>query len=115
MAAQAVIGGGRVGNGQYPWMVRLSTGCDGTLVAPAAVLTAAHCLGRGPMTAWAGATDLRAATSVPVTAVRRAPDYDPVTQRSDWAVLRLKWPLALPTVALRSEEHTSELQSRRDL
>ncbi len=97
--AHAVMGGDRAG-GQFPWMVRLSTGCDGTLVAPRVVLTAAHCLARGPMTAWVGATDLRAATPVPVTATRRAPGYDPGTERSDWAVLRLARPVSLPTVAL---------------
>jgi secreted trypsin-like serine protease len=98
--AHAVLGGGRVGGDQFPWMVRLSTGCDGTLIGPRVVLTAAHCVSRGPMTAWAGASDLRAATPVPVTAIRRAPGYDPATQRSDWAVLRLGRPLPLPTVAL---------------
>ena len=102
--AHAVMGGSRVAGAPYPWMVRLSTGCDGTLVAPRVVLTAAHCLGGGAMTALVGASDLQAATPVAVTAVRRAPGYDPVTNQADWALLRLARPLALPTVSLAASD-----------
>ncbi|HEV2812845.1 MAG TPA: serine protease [Solirubrobacteraceae bacterium] len=38
------MGGGTVPPGAYPWIVAMSRGCGGTLVAPDRVLTAGHCV-----------------------------------------------------------------------
>jgi secreted trypsin-like serine protease len=43
-ARAAVVGGTEVAPGRYPWMVALSRGCGGTLIAPDRVLTAGHCV-----------------------------------------------------------------------
>jgi trypsin len=43
-AHQAVVGGGAVAAGQYPWIVATSLGCGGSLIAPDRVLTAGHCV-----------------------------------------------------------------------
>jgi len=43
-ATSAVVGGQDAQPGQFPWMVALSRGCGGTLIAPDRVLTAAHCV-----------------------------------------------------------------------
>src|SRR5689334_6146246 len=57
-----VVGGDAVPDGKFPWMVRLSMGCGGTLTAPKVVLTAGHCVsGTGKDTTIrvvAGAADL---------------------------------------------------------
>jgi trypsin len=43
-ARAAVVGGGVVAPGQYPWIVAMSRGCGGSLIAPDRVLTAGHCV-----------------------------------------------------------------------
>jgi secreted trypsin-like serine protease len=43
-ARASVVGGIEVPAGRYPWMVALSRGCGGTLIAPDRVLTAGHCV-----------------------------------------------------------------------
>lgn len=43
-ARAAVVGGSAAPAGAYPWMVALSRGCGGTLIAPDRVLTAGHCV-----------------------------------------------------------------------
>ena len=43
-ARAAVVGGQPAPPGAYPWMVALSRGCGGTLIAPDRVLTAGHCV-----------------------------------------------------------------------
>src|SRR5688500_5406788 len=44
MARASVVGGQDVAAGRFPWMVALSRGCGGTLIAPDRVLTAGHCV-----------------------------------------------------------------------
>jgi secreted trypsin-like serine protease len=43
-AKASVVGGSAASAGEYPWMVALSRGCGGTLIAPDRVLTAGHCV-----------------------------------------------------------------------
>jgi len=99
-----VVGGSAVSSGRYPWMVRLSVGCGGSLIAPRYVLTAAHCVPRSGRTrsivVSAGAADLGSSRIVRVrsTEVRRAPGFRSATRGDDWAVVRLERALELPTV-----------------
>jgi secreted trypsin-like serine protease len=43
-ARASVVGGGSVPPGAFPWIVALSRGCGGSLIAPDRVLTAGHCV-----------------------------------------------------------------------
>ncbi|HEX8205928.1 MAG TPA: serine protease [Solirubrobacteraceae bacterium] len=43
-ARASVVGGGSVPQGAYPWIVAMSRGCGGSLIAPDRVLTAGHCV-----------------------------------------------------------------------
>ena len=93
-----VVGGQRADEGEYPWVVRLSVGCAGSLVAPRVVLTAAHCVGRTGketgITVTAGAADLDSSRAVRVrsTYVRRAPGFKDPTRGDDWALIQLARP-----------------------
>jgi secreted trypsin-like serine protease len=99
-----VVGGAAVPSGQYPWVVRLSGGCGGSLIAPRYVLTAAHCVPRsGPtrsIVVTAGSADLGSSRALRVrsTAVRRAWGFRGATRGDDWAVVRLDRELRLPTI-----------------
>ncbi|HET6504656.1 MAG TPA: serine protease [Amycolatopsis sp.] len=89
-----VIGGTNASQGQFPWMVRLSMGCGGALVAARVVLTAAHCVsGTGSntgITATIGKVDLQASggQSIRSTYVYRSPQYAS-TGVQDWALIEL--------------------------
>lgn len=39
-APAPVVGGVRAAQGEFPWMIRLSMGCGGSLITPQVVLTA---------------------------------------------------------------------------
>jgi len=105
-----VVGGKLAGDGRFPWAVRLSMGCGGTLTAPRVVLTAGHCVGpTGPndrITVTAGATDLRSRSAIMVKSVEvhRSPDFITETAGDDWAVVRLERDLALPTLPLTDDD-----------
>jgi secreted trypsin-like serine protease len=101
-----VVGGTPAAAGQFPWMVRLSMGCGGALVAPRVVLTAGHCVnGTGPddsITVTAGSPDLKSKDAVElhsVTVIRDA-GFQSETRGDDWAVIQLNRALDLPVVGL---------------
>ncbi|WP_370418752.1 trypsin-like serine protease [Streptomyces sp. QH1-20] len=97
-----VVGGTRAQQGEFPWMVRLSMGCGGSLYTKQIVLTAAHCVsGSGAntsITATAGVADLNSTSAIKVksTRVLQAPGYD--GQGKDWALIKLAKPIDLPTL-----------------
>jgi secreted trypsin-like serine protease len=105
-APTEVVGGQRAPEGKFPWVVRLSVGCDGALVASRVVLTAGHCVsGTGRTTriaVTAGSVDLGSPRAVTVHSVyvRRAAGFHGATGGHDWAVIQLDRALDLPTLAL---------------
>ncbi|WP_250027723.1 S1 family peptidase [Paractinoplanes maris] len=108
-AARDVIGGLVAPQGMFPWAVRLSMGCGGTLIEPRVVLTAGHCVdGTGQsdsIRVTAGVTDLKSRRAQTARSVRviRAEGFIDETRGDDWAVVRLDRPLRLPTVALAKD------------
>ncbi|GAA0458726.1 serine protease [Streptomyces sp. NPDC046215] len=98
----SVVGGTTAQQGEFPWMVRLSMGCGGSLYTQQIVLTAAHCVnGTGAntsITATAGAVDLNSSQAVKVksTYVLQAPGYNGTGK--DWALIKLAKPINLPTL-----------------
>ncbi len=102
-----VVGGVPVGPAdRFPWTVRTSLGCDGSLVATRYVLTAAHCVSftgpRADVIVTAGTSDLlspRALTARSTSVYRPAAFISPYTG-SDWALIRLDRDLPLPVLPL---------------
>jgi secreted trypsin-like serine protease len=101
-----VVGGTRALQGEFPWMVRLSMGCGGSMYTNQLVLTAAHCVGstgnNTSITATVGVVDLQdtSATKVRSTYVHRSPTYGTSTG-GDWALIKLASPIAgVPTLPI---------------
>ena len=105
-ARSAVVGGTPAPPGAYPWMVALSRGCGGTLIAPDRVLTAGHCvedLRISDLRLYVGATRRQRGSyrydGLPVRAAEVAshPGYRPLERGGpvhDAAVIRLTEPVS---------------------
>jgi secreted trypsin-like serine protease len=90
-----VVGGTRAAQGEFPWMVKLSMGCGGSLLTNQVVLTAAHCVSRTgsntSITATMGVVDLQGSGAITrrSTYVHRSPTYP----SGDWALIKLASPV----------------------
>jgi secreted trypsin-like serine protease len=109
-----VVGGTNAAAGEFPWMVRLSQGCGGALIASRVVLTAAHCVnGTGTNTsirATIGRIRLSDTTTGQVirsTFVFRSPTYASTLTR-DWSLIELaSAPAGVPFLSLVGQGDTS--------
>ncbi|WP_254878438.1 trypsin-like serine protease [Streptomyces sp. NA04227] len=106
-APAPVVGGTPAEQGEFPFMVRLSMGCGGSLYAQDIVLTAAHCVdGSGDntdITATAGVVDLDSPDAITAksTKVLQAPGYD--GKGKDWALIKLDKKIDLPTLPIATD------------
>jgi secreted trypsin-like serine protease len=109
LAADVVVGGDLAPQGRFPWVVRLSMGCGGSMITPKVVLTAGHCVsGSGPtkdIKVTAGVADLKSAKALTARSVRviRAAGFQSETKGDDWALVKLDRALDLPTLDLVGE------------
>lgn len=121
-AHASIAGGSETAAGSWPSVAYVTTdlgdgtsaACSGTVVAPGAVLTAAHCVvdqRRGEITApeyvtvVTGRRDLASDAGRDHAVVRVAvhPGYDVASERDDAALLALDSPAAAPPIALAGE------------
>ncbi|MCK1797461.1 serine protease [Streptomyces sp. XM4193] len=107
-----IVGGTPAEEGEYPFMVRLSMGCGGSIYAPDLILTAAHCVdGSGPddsITVTAGVNDLNDSNAITAksTEVTVAPGYN--GQGKDWALIKIDKELDLPTLNIAQDDSFNE-------
>jgi secreted trypsin-like serine protease len=114
-ATPRVIGGTDATIAELPWMAAIvergesaqdSQFCGGTVIAPQAILTAAHCTegaSAADMDVVTGATrlsDERSGQRIQVAEIRQYPRYDPDTTHGDASVLLLKTPTSATPIAL---------------
>ncbi|GGK24073.1 trypsin [Pilimelia terevasa] len=82
-----IVGGKPAAEGQFPWAVKLSVGCGGTIVSPDIVISAQHCFSKPgkAFTAYMGKIDW-------AQGEKRAGSKYKVgggPEKGDWAVLKL--------------------------
>lgn len=115
--APDVVGGYAAPPGQFPWMVRLSMGCGGSVLTAWVVLTAAHCVPRTGADTGIVATIGRTRLSAPggqvirSSYVLRSPRYAR-TGTVDWALVELAQPTAAPPLALVGQGDTAARRAR---
>ncbi|GAA2088286.1 serine protease [Streptomyces albiaxialis] len=103
-----IVGGTPAEQGEFPFMVRLSMGCGGSLLEKDVVLTAAHCVDGSSdnpdITAIGGVVDLESpdAQEVKATKVIQAPGYD--GNGKDWAVIKLEKAIDQPTLPIAEDD-----------
>jgi hypothetical protein len=82
---QPIVNGTDADECQFPTVVRLSSGCSGSLIAPNVVLTAGHCLDPAiamPTTAvQLGESGAASVATVPVVRCERHPEYQGIEQQ----------------------------------
>jgi secreted trypsin-like serine protease len=108
-----VVGGTNAAAGEFPWMVRLSMGCGGAVVASRVVLTAAHCVTRTgtntSITATIGRirlSDTSTGQVIRSTYVFRSPTYASTLTR-DWSLIELATATTAPRLSLVGQGDTS--------
>jgi secreted trypsin-like serine protease len=105
-AGPRVVGGTPAALGEFPWVVRLSMGCGGALLATDIVLTAGHCVpstgANTSITATVGVVDLASPDAVKIRSnyVYKAPEYVSYDRGSDWALIRLAQPASFPPLPI---------------
>ena len=109
----AVVGGTNAAQGEFPWMVRLSMGCGGAVIAQRVVLTAAHCVRpTGSYTRYtatinrANLSDTSVGQSIRSTYVYRAPQYAS-TGTYDWALIELASAPDVAPLSIANQGETS--------
>lgn len=102
-----IVGGSAAPAGSHPSAVSLNWGgghyCGGTVVAPRAVLTAAHCQVSVGDVARVGNVDRRHGRQIRIIQSRIHPDYDPVTFKNDVAIAVLAEEAGVPAQALADD------------
>jgi secreted trypsin-like serine protease len=89
-----VVGGKPAAQGQFPWAVRLSMGCGGTLVSPDIVISAAHCFGSAKsVTTYVGDIDWSKGQKGQSSKIKKGDSNSPgKANATDWAVIKLDQP-----------------------
>jgi hypothetical protein len=112
-AVPTVLGGVSASMADWPWLVSVFTAgrfiCNGTLIAPRMVLSAANCVGHGQPTNYevAIATDdgkyLKIGRRIPVTKIVVHPAYSEDTAKGDIAILELGTELPPPFATISAQ------------